>query len=204
MAKIIISRNEQVLQEVALELECTYIGRHPENHVVITHRAVSARHASITLVGHERFIEDLGSTNGTFVNGQRIARRLLEDGDSIVIAKFQVDYLATETAADLAAPSAVAETVVGQILVSGGPNAGKTLTLTKPVSTLGRPGVQVAAISRQGGAYYISHTDGPTAPLLNGQPTSATPTRLVNGDRIDLAGTPMQFLLAPGESIRTS
>lgn len=200
MAKIIISRNEQVLQEVALELECTYIGRHPENHVVIGHRAVSARHASITLVGHERFIEDLGSTNGTFVNGQRIARRLLEDGDSIVIARFQVDYLATE----VAVASAKAEAAIGQILVSGGPNAGKTLMLTKPVSTLGKPGVQVAAISRQGGTYYISHTDGPTAPLLNGQPTSATPTRLVNGDRIDLAGTPMQFLLAPGESIRTS
>ncbi len=201
MAKIIISRNEQVLQEVALELECTYIGRHPENHVVIAHRAVSARHASITVVGHERFIEDLGSTNGTFVNGQRIARRLLEDGDSIVIAKFQVDYLATE---EVAPAAAAAEAVIGRILVSGGPNAGKTLTLTKPVSTMGKPGVQVAAISRQGGAYFISHTDGPTAPLLNGQPTSATPTRLVNGDRIDLAGTPMQFLLAPAESARTT
>ena len=188
MAKIIITRAGTLVQEVALAEGRQTIGRHPQSDVVIAHRAVSAQHAAITTMPGNAFIEDLNSTNGTWVGGQRIARRPLEHGDRITVAKFEIEFLTTA-----AAPSE--PPLVGGIEVSNGPNAGKRLLLTKAVSTLGRPGVQVVAITRQGNGYYLQQTGGDSAPLINGAALGKAPVRLAEGDVIDVAGTAMQFFL---------
>jgi len=194
LPKLIISRQEQVLQEVELRGTRMSLGRHPQNDIVIEHRAVSAKHALFTAEHNDVFIEDLNSTNGTFVNGQRISRRLLEDGDSIVVAKFQIDFVGGPSARPAGIP---APATIGIIEVKGGPNAGKSLRLDKPLSTLGRPGVQVVAITRQGDAYFINHVDGAEPPLLNGKPVAGGAQRLTDGDTLELAGTAMQFRLMP-------
>ena len=246
MPKLIISRNAQVVQEVELDKERTTIGRHPGNDIVIEHGTVSGRHAAITLVGNEAVLEDLGSTNGTFVNGKRIERHRLANGDRAVIALFQLDFIAppAAAAAPAAAPAAqktaqvspaapaaspavaaqaaapapagplpeptppaaapipvpaqaaIAPGNAAVIEVMSGVNAGKTLPLVKPLTTLGSPGVLVVVIARQGNAYTLSQIDGGTSPLVNGVAIPKDGRPLADGDMINLAGTSMRFCAA--------
>jgi pSer/pThr/pTyr-binding forkhead associated (FHA) protein len=215
VAKIIISRDGERIEEVQLTKERMSIGRHPHNDIVIDHRAVSGEHASITTILNDSFLDDLGSTNGTFVNGQRIGKHMLADKDVIVIAKFQVQFFAgpREPASTImhntrtglpTRPVPLAEAVVtppsqapvlGMIEVRNGSNAGKTLALTKALTTLGTPGVAVVVISRRSDGYAVAHLEGDTVSTCNGVALTAQPRKLAKGDLIDLAGTQMRFSL---------
>ena len=199
MAKIIISQDAQVVQEVELCKERTTIGRHPQNDVVIEHLAVSGRHAAITLVRDDAILEDLGSTNGTFVNGQRIARHQLSDRDRVNVGTFRIDYLAGARPEVPAAPApapAVPPLPLGSIEVLNGANAGKKLALTKPLTTLGSPGVLVVVIQRQTAGYFISHIEGTVAGMVNGEAIVKQPRLLADGDALELTGTAMRFSMA--------
>jgi pSer/pThr/pTyr-binding forkhead associated (FHA) protein len=195
VAKIIISRDGQVLREVELVKERMTLGRHPSNDIVIEERTVSGQHAAFTTILNDAFLEDLGSTNGTFVNGQRIVKHVLAPKDKIALSKFQIEFIqgpraAVPSAAPSAAPAAL---LVASIAVLNGANAGKSLTLSKPLTTLGRPGVCIVVISRQQGGYAIAHIEGTTVPTLDGAALAIEPRLLASGQVIDLAGTQMRF-----------
>jgi hypothetical protein len=199
VAKIIISQDAQVVQEVELYKERTTIGRHPQNDVVIEHLAVSGRHAAITMVMDDAILEDLGSTNGTYVNGQRIARHQLSDRDRVNVGTFKIDYIAGArilAPRAAAAPAPAAPLPLGRIEVLNGANAGKKLTLAKPLTTLGSPGVLVVVIQRQAAGYFISHIEGTVSGQVNGEPIVKQPRPLADGDALELTGTAMRFSLA--------
>jgi hypothetical protein len=82
---------------------------------------------------------------------------------------------------------------VGSIEVLSGPAAGRQVPLTKVVTTLGKPGIAVAAITQRGLGHTLALVEGTTAPMLNGEPVGSTPVMLKDGDVIDLAGTRMRF-----------
>jgi FHA domain len=187
MAKIIISRNAQLLREVELSKPRMTIGRHAHNDIVLAHRAVSAEHAAITSDAGDAILEDLGSTNGTFVLGERIARHRLSDRDRIVVAKFQIDYIA-------AAPAAPA---LAGLDVINGASSGKRLSLDKPATTLGSPGRLAVVIRREANGYYVSHLGGAATGLVNGEAIAKQPRLLRDGDRLELTGTVMLFSLPP-------
>lgn len=192
MAKIRISRDGQVEQQVQLSKERMTLGRHPRNDIVLTHPAVSAEHAVIVTILDDSFLEDLHSTNGTFVNGHRIGKHFLQHQDAIKVAKFQLEFVA-----DGIRPLAAAQPVLAELSVLNGANAGKHVALTKPQTTLGRAGVQVVVIQRHPQFYTITHTEGSTAPLLNGTTLDPqTAERLSDGDVIDLSGTQLAFRVA--------
>jgi len=207
VAKIIISHAGKELREVELDKDKMILGRKPHNDIVIAHSAVSGEHAAFSYSQNDVFVEDLGSTNGTFLNGRKVSKALLEDHDVVVIGKSEIEFLAGPRVApalpsiDLAPSTRPAPThgpVMGAIEVRSGANAGKVLQLVKPVTTLGRAGVQVIAITRQEDAYFFTHVDGHMPPLLNGRATGKTAQRLTHGDAIDLAGASMVFtLVAP-------
>ncbi len=90
-----------------------------------------------------------------------------------------------------AAPAVPAAAV--QLL--NGPNAGKELDLTKTLTTLGKPGFQVAVIARRPNGYYITHVEGANFPLLNGQPLDVQAHALSDHDVIEIAGVKMEFFL---------
>lgn len=194
MAKIIISRDGQVEQQVQLSKERMSIGRHPHNDIVLAHPSVSGEHALIVTILDDSFLEDLHSTNGTFVNGHRVGKHFLQHQDLIKVAKFQVEFQA-DGVRPLAAAAAV-EPLLANIHVLNGNNAGKQMALSKPLTTLGRPGVQVVVINRAPDAYTISHVEGERAPLVNGVALGKQAVRLQHGDVIDLSGTQMAFHLA--------
>jgi len=195
LAKIIISREGTVEQQVQLSKERMTLGRHRHNDIVLGHPSVSGEHAVIVTILDDSFLEDLHSTNGTFVNGHRIGKHFLQNNDLIKIAKFQVQFVADGIRPLAAAAAAVAEPLLAQIAVLNGNNAGKQMELSKPLTTLGRPGVQVVVINRGHDAYTIAHVEGERAPLLNGAAVGKQPVRLQHGDVIDLSGTHMAFRL---------
>jgi hypothetical protein len=183
VAKIIISSENRIIKEVELDKERVTIGRKPYNDIVIDHRAVSGQHATITLMLEDAILEDLGSTNGTFVNGEKVYRQKIVDGDKLSIAVFELKYVAS--------PPRIAAT--GKIEVMSGAHTGKRLALNKPLTTIGKPGSAVVAITYVAGVYSAARIDGELGPSINGAVLEEAACRLAHGDVLDLAGTRMTF-----------
>ncbi len=205
MAKILISRDGVLEQTVPLTRERMTIGRHRHNDIVLDQPTVSGEHAVITTILDDSFLEDLYSTNGTFVNGHRIGKHYLQNKDQIKLARYRIEFVAdgirplTGAALSPAAlphAAAVLESSLpppARIEVLNGSNAGKRLDLAKPQTSLGRSGVQVVVISRGPAGYAAAHTEGDRVPLLNGTPLGRQPQPLADGDVLELSGTRMAF-----------
>ncbi len=277
MARLILSLDNQVLAEYNMTKERYTVGRLPDNDVRIDNPAVSGHHSLIINILNDSFLEDLNSTNGTYVNGKLIKKHALQHGDVITIGHHQLRFSDQQTndteqdefektmviptgqqnaaqlakaerAADKAAaamrsadpaaagvrldpeeaaplkqkPAAkpVAETVadesaghastmagidpkhapnalpLAKLQVLSGAFAGRELELSKALTTLGRPGVQVAAITRRAEGYYIVHVESGKDgdfPLVNGQPIGAQARKLSDNDVVQLAGVKMGF-----------
>jgi FHA domain len=192
MARIILSLNGEVLQELVLTKEATRIGRHPHNELMIENRNVSGEHALITLHGHDVLIEDLNSTNGTMVNGQPIKKHFLQDKDVLEIAKYKLQFLAEKPQPVKKVPVALP---VGAVCIKilTGVNSGKQLAITKALTTIGRPGSQVAVIAQRADGYYLTHVEGEEMPTINGVNIGNEAQALQDGDVLVVAGTQMGF-----------
>jgi len=315
MAKLILSMDGLVLKEIPLSKERTTIGRKPSNDIQIDNLAVSGEHAVIVTIMNDSFLEDLGSTNGTIVNGNPIKKHFLQNNDVIELGKYKLKFLAepgvqpAASAADFektmvlrpsamkavaeharppaaggtaqsaeqaraaavrqaagaaasagtlakdttgtlakdttgnlakdttgnlakdttapgaslaggaapaAAPSGAMTTspggaaaaapagapvapkpahLLGAIQILSGSNAGKALELVKPLTTLGKPGVQVAVLTRRPQGYFITHVEGAKQPSVNGQSIGTAPHALKDHDVIELAGVKMEFFV---------
>ncbi len=97
--------------------------------------------------------------------------------------------------AEAAAASAGTAGGLGVIQVLSGANAGRELQLTKSLTTLGKPGRQVAVITRRPHGYFITHVEGASFPLVNGRAIDAQARLLHDHDIIELAGVKMEFFL---------
>jgi pSer/pThr/pTyr-binding forkhead associated (FHA) protein len=281
MAKLILSMDGLVLKEIPLTKERTTIGRKPHNDIQIDNLAVSGEHAVIVTILNDSFLEDLGSTNGTVVNGGAIKKHFLQNNDVIELGKYKLKFVgeaapaagaekadfektmvlrpsamkaaaeqarAMAAAAGAGAPTAAQAAVaqraaavqaagqsaqaagvadkdaakpaapatpapaaapapaapapapkpaqpLGAIQLLSGGNAGKELELSKPLTTLGKPGVQVAVLTRRPQGYFITHVEGAARPNVNGQQIGPAPHALKDHDVIELAGVKMEFFL---------
>lgn len=251
MAKLILSMDNLVLKEIPLDKERVSIGRKPQNDIQIDNLAISGHHAVIVTMLNDSFLEDLDSTNGTFVNGQQIRKHFLQNNDVIELGKYRLKYVkeanayasqddfektmvlrpdmmrkavepATARAAtaspvnpapQAAAPRPGAATMtappapaasppptpaalpLGAIQVLSGTHAGRTLDLVKSLTTLGKPGVQVAVIARRPHGYFLTHVEGPRFPQVNGAPIDIQAHPLKDHDIVELAGVKMEFFL---------
>ncbi len=281
MARLILSLDNQVLAEYNMTKERYTIGRLPDNDVRIDNPAVSGHHSLIINILNDSFLEDLNSTNGTYVNGKLIKKHALQHGDVITIGHHQLRFSDQQTneseqdefektmvipagqqnaeqlaKAEKAAEAAAAEAVareaepddvaaavkldpeeaagledtppppppprkeppahsatqagidpasapsalpLAKLQVLSGAFAGRELELTKALTTLGRPGVQVAAVTRRAEGYYIVHVESGKEgdfPLVNGQPIGAQARKLEDNDVVQLAGVKMGFFAA--------
>jgi hypothetical protein len=218
MAKLILSLSGERIQEFELESEQMTIGRRTSNDIQIENLAVSGHHAKIITILNDSFIEDNNSTNGTYVNGVLIKKQALQNGDEITIGKHKLVYVNEQAAVAPEPPTGdyaqarsevVAETTpsgdvmrggaTARLSVKTGVRAGQLLDITKPLTTLGRPGVQVAGITRKDDSYFIVHIeseeDVPPA-TVNNEALAAEPRQLANGDRLSVAGIDLEFQLA--------
>lgn len=235
MAKLVLSFNGDIVKEYELDKEIITIGRKPDNDIHIDNLAVSGAHAKILTILNDSFIEDLSSTNGTFVAGNRISKHALKNGDSVVIGKHELKYVNANAedgegefektmiirpdaegmpeteeadkeieksigkiAADLAsAGTSTSGPGPAKLQLTSGANAGKELVLKKILTTLGRPGVQVAAVTRRPNGYFLIVVDAGKEnkmPLVNGTEIGKQHP-LADGDVIQVAGVQMSFTL---------
>jgi pSer/pThr/pTyr-binding forkhead associated (FHA) protein len=279
-AKLILSMDGLVLKEITLGKERTTIGRKPHNDIQIDNLAVSGEHAVIVTILNDSFLEDLGSTNGTLVNGQPIKKHFLQSNDVIELGKYKLKYIndqagkttapqdfektmvlrpgaAPKPAAAPAPAPSTSQTVptmstsqpspapatsqplrppapaappsppppsasqpmaasqgmstmstsqpmsasqpiaasgkVAAIQILSGANAGKEMELIKALTTLGKPGVQVAVITKRPQGYFITHVEGANFPILNGKLLDAQAHPLGDHDIVELAGVKMEF-----------
>ena len=256
MAKLILSLEGSVIREIALDKERVTIGRKPQNDVQIENLAVSGEHACIVTILNDSFLEDLGSTNGTLVNGNPIKKHILQNNDVIEIGKYKLKYIGEAPAAGqtptedfektmvmrapkVASPRAFGDTqgasaqsspggvmtsppkpaapttlagpvhaaaapppprpaqdvLLAAIQILTGPGVGKELELVKNLTTLGKPGVQVAVITRRPQGYFITHVEGAIFPVVNGKTLDSQAHPLNDHDVIELAGVKMEFFL---------
>lgn len=217
MPKMIVSIDGVVIKEVQLTKDRTSLGRRPYNDIVIDNLAVSGEHAVLQMSGNEVYLEDLNSTNGTYVNGKAVKKLLLQNSDTVEIGKYKIKYVneaqpagfektmiikagsaglvAPAAGAPAAAPAAdVGGNISAAIKVMSGAAAGREVALVKVVTTIGKPGVAVAAITKRPQGFVVAHVEGAGKPTLNGAPIGAEPVVLKNGDMLELAGTQMQFV----------
>jgi pSer/pThr/pTyr-binding forkhead associated (FHA) protein len=227
MGKLVVSLDGVVIKEVQITKDKTTLGRRPYNDIVIDNLAVSGEHAVLQMVGADVFIEDLNSTNGTYINGKAVKKQLLAHNDTVEIGKYKIKYL-VEDGVDyektmIMKPGAPGNPSVSQsdratfshtmpasnsgfgglssnspggaaIKVLNGAAAGREVMLTKVVTTVGKPGVQVASITKRPGGYVLAHVEGAAKPTVNGSQLAGDSAQLRNGDVIELAGTQMQFI----------
>lgn len=230
MPKMIVSIDGVVIKEVQLTKDRTTLGRRPYNDVVIDNLAISGEHAVFQMTGSDVFIEDLNSTNGTYVNGKAAKKQQLVNGDTVEVGKYKIKYVSevasgfektmmvksapaamapppppSPSPVSMAAPAPAAGTqyaarpaatsgAQASIKVLSGAAAGREVPLTKVVTTIGKPGVAVAAITKRQHGFVVHHVEGAGNPSLNGAPIGTDPVPLSNGDLIELAGTQMQFV----------
>ena len=93
MAKLILSMDGLVLKEIPLTKERTTIGRKPHNDIQIDNLAVSGEHAVIVTILNDCFLEDLGSTNGTLVNGNPVKKHFLQNNDVVELGKYRLKFV---------------------------------------------------------------------------------------------------------------
>jgi pSer/pThr/pTyr-binding forkhead associated (FHA) protein len=226
MARLVLSLDGQMLAEYNMSRERYTIGRLPDNDIRIDNPAVSGHHALIINILNDSFLEDLNSTNGTYVNGKIIKKHALQHGDVVTVGHHALRFVDGESdepadefektmvikpneAASLlgsaAATAPAATPAIGGVLqkarlqVLSGQFAGRELELVKTLTTLGRPGVQVAAITRRSDGYYIVHVESGREgdyPLVNGTPIGPQARRLQDNDVVQLAGVKMGFFLS--------
>ncbi|NCT99037.1 MAG: FHA domain-containing protein [Comamonadaceae bacterium] len=206
MPKMIVSIDGVVIKEVQLTKDRTTLGRRPYNDIVIDNLAVSGEHAVLQMSGADVFLEDLNSTNGTYVNGKAIKKQQLQGGDTVEIGKYKIKFVNDGAESQEKTTVINAGTVVSgaesasaalgpaAIKVVSGSAAGREVALTKVVTTIGKPGVAVAAITRRPHGYVVAMVEGTVKPTVNGKPLGTDGIDLHNGDLLELAGTQMQFV----------
>ena len=96
MGKLVVSLDGVVIKEVQITKDKTTLGRRPYNDIVIDNLAVSGEHAVLQMVGADVFIEDLNSTNGTYINGKAVKKQLLAHNDTVEVGKYKIKFMAEE------------------------------------------------------------------------------------------------------------
>lgn len=97
MSQLVVMLDKQLIKRVDIKQTHLVIGRHPRCDIVLTDRTISAQHAKITLVHEDCYLEDLASTNGTYVNQHLIDRHLLDEGDTINLGKYSLLFHSSQS-----------------------------------------------------------------------------------------------------------
>jgi FHA domain len=227
VAKLVLSSGGSVLYQCVLDKDRVGIGRDPHNQVVVDDAAVNGEHAAIFQVGNDHILEDLKSTKGTFVNGVRVLRHILQHGDVIEFGTLYLRYLNPRASAEidlertmlvaglyasgddaghergsvageLRVPSARTGRVhfpKGQVRAVAGSLAGKVIELDRVVALFGKPGDQLAVVTRRPHGYFITHVEGRRFPRVNHQSLGKGSRMLNSGDVIEVADEKLEFFL---------
>lgn len=222
MAKLVLMSDQTVLGHYFLAKNRFTIGRQMDSDLVIDVVGVSKQHAAVFTLGNDQILEDLQSTNGTYVNGERVAKHILQNDDVIVISDYSLKYINAKATPDMdfdktmymqglngvgrvegdstlgmETPSAR----FGEQLVPAGyiepieAHQTEKTVLNKVLTPLGVDGDRLV-LHRRRNAFYAVHVTGRKPGTVNGQSIKLEPYQLRNGDIIEISGLRFRFLAA--------
>lgn len=198
MSKLTLSFKGKMLNVFRLSEGEVVIGSDPACQLHIDSLAVQPRHASVTTQNDVTVLRDLGSTEGTLVNGNKIEEHTLQDSDQIQIGKHTLafSYAPSDSADDSFKTAALNASRSAWLQILTGNNVGKTISLKNNMTNLGKAGVQTAVITRRNSGYFITHLEGEHSPKVDGTPIGEESHKLEDGNVIQLGNVKMQFTLA--------
>lgn len=218
-AKLIMTLDGAILKEFPVNKNSISIGRRHGNDIQVNDMTISGRHALLTTIGDDVFVEDLGTTNGTMVNGTFTNKLLLMHGDIIQLGAHQFTYFSEENVeyeSTMFIKAEMDETrmidtnnpvasdmkglPLGAAKLLNGPSANIVMEMRKPYNTIGYKGKTLAMIARAMEGYTISvfldskGLSGSMLPMLNGEPITEHSVRLHEHDIIEISGFQMEFI----------
>ena len=224
--KLEFSFNSSKLGEFILDQEVMTIGRREDNDIRIENLAVSGHHAKLLTIFDDSFLEDLESTNGTFVNGKPIEKHPLKHGDIITIGKHELRYLneasslgmdddktvlirrqpetsgyttsINKPSPDLDIPLEMEQSSDAKLQILNGKGAGKELPLRKPTVKLGKAGAEVVQINKRPDGHFIVCLNPSLGnpPRVNGEDIGSRAVKLNNHDVIEINRLKIEYYLA--------
>lgn len=213
MSKLTLSFKGRVLKVIPVMRGSMLIGSDPSCTIHIDSLALQPQHARIDTEGNVSQLFDLGSEEGTYVNNEKISQHVLKNDDLIRIGKHTMTYTYEELAEMPEVPPPMPEVseepVVedddsltmelevrqGFLQIMSGSNLGKTMSLKRAMTNLGKPGVATAIIAKRNEGYYLSHLEGKQPPTIGNRPVGEKPEKLNDGDIIQIGNVKMQFYL---------
>lgn len=189
------------------------IGSDPVCQIVIDSLAVAPQHARIDTHGNESTLVALDKKEGTFIHQDQIQQHKLHDGDLIRIGKHNLTFTSDEvnklvsdestSSLDISSSELVQQDTgklpgsykLGWLQILNGQNLGKTLSLGRSITNLGRPGLATAVITRRAEGYFIAQLEGSGSLLVGNQSLGNRSLKLNDGDVIEFGNIKMQFYL---------
>ncbi len=218
MAKLIMTLDGAIIREFMIDKDSISIGRKHGNDIQLNDLTVSGRHALFTVMGDNTYVDDLGSTNGTLLNGGRVSKSILTHSDVVQIGNYQFTYFENEDeeyeptmflraeiedtqimVANPPKPSDAKGEPLAAVKILNGPLKSKVLELRKPFNTLGFNGVKMAMIARTAEGYTVTAIKSNKLrrsndnPNVNGEPLTEKAMMLKDHDVLELAQTQMEF-----------
>ena len=218
MSKLIMTLDGAIIREFMIDKDSISIGRKHGNDIQLNDLTVSGRHALITVMGENTYVDDLGSTNGTLLNGGRVSKSMLSHSDLIQIGNYQFTFFQDEDEeyeptmflraeiedtqimeANPPKPSDAKGAPLAAVKILNGPLKSKVLELRKPFNTLGFNGIKMAMIARTADGYTLSSIKNTKlrrsndTPIVNGDMITEETRKLKEHDVLELAGTQMEF-----------
>lgn len=209
MAKLTLSFKDKVLKVYHVEPGEMVIGSDPACQIHIDSLALQPRHAAITTEQRKSVVRDLGTSEGTFVDDQKLsAPHPLKHDEVIRVGKHTLLFT-TEPADEYAEEMLASEGAESELKLVpktppkhawlqllNGANVGKTISLTRNMTNIGKAGVQTAVITRRDEGFFLSHLEGERPPLVDGKPIGDKSWKLEDGNVIQIGNIKMQFTLS--------
>lgn len=200
MTELVVMLNKQIIKRLTVKGTSVSIGRHSKCDISLPDRTISTHHARITSVRDDCFLEDQDSTNGTYVNHQRIDRHLLVDGDTIGVGKYQVVFrsqqgLETQIKHLGIHPKLVETVNMACLRIANGRKAGFIIPLNKGRVVLGNSDVGKILIEQSADGEYIMRESGMSA--------SREARVLIPGEELQIEDVNFQFLLRLQDALDT-
>jgi len=225
LSKLTLSFKGTVLRVYPVLKGGMLIGNDPKCKIHIDSLALQPQHARLDTQGDTTVLVDLNTETGTYINNQRIDKQMLKDGDVIRIGKHLLTYqyesvpmpveelaqeldtveldLATEAVNTTGGDSSKVKPEkvshegkrLAWLQIMNGQNLGKTISLNRSMTNLGKPGVATAVITRRNDGYFLSHLEGEKTPLVDDKPIGSHIYKLNDGDTIQIGNIKMQFFL---------
>ena len=211
MSKLTLSFKGKVLKVFPVLKGSMMLGSDPSCTIFIDSLAIQPQHAQIDTVNNESVIRDLNTEDGTFIGQTKLeSLHPLKDGEIIRVGKHTLTYEFSEDINNTGETEAVVEEIIkeeapiqmhaqektqGWLQIMNGSNLGKTMSLTKAMTNLGKPGISTAVITKRADGYFISQLEGNHPLLIKDKKLGDKSLQLTDGDTIQIGNIKMQFYL---------